>query len=423
VWVEHVALDNFRGFVGAHRFDLPPRLAVLVGRNGAGKSAVLDAIAGNLSGAASQVAGRNEVWMLGGDEANIAAGQRGATWACVLRDGDTTEGVRCRAGEVAGWRRPALGDFRLLSRYRDGVSDPTFVLPHLAYVHSGSTRTPVAITPEDAALGGRLEAWRGAFDSESLQFDALEEWFEREENLENQQKVERRKLTFELASLRAVRGALGLFLGVLHGTGLAGLRVVRFHHDGQLAPARGRLVIRKGEHELFLGQLSDGERRLVLLVADTARRMVSLNPGLSNPLESPGVILIDEIELHLHPQWQRRVVGALQAAFPRVQLIASTHAPAVLSTVPNECVVVLDEGTVLPGSPRVYGLDANSILANVMGTSTLPEPVQAKFDALYRLFDDDPRAAATAVDALAAEVGNDHPEVVRARGLLVFMAG
>jgi predicted ATP-binding protein involved in virulence len=151
--------------------------------------------------------------------------------------------------------------------------------------------------------------------------------------------------------------------------------------------------------------------------------MVILNPGLEDPLQSPGVLLIDEIELHLHPQWQRRVISALQAAFPKVQLLVTTHAPAVLATVPNECVVVLDDGKVLPGVPRVYGLDANSILTGLMGTSTLPEAVQAKFDALYRLIDDDPEAASAAIEALSAEVGPDHPELVRARGLLVFLAG
>lgn len=161
----------------------------------------------------------------------------------------------------------------------------------------------------------------------------------------------------------------------------------------------------------------------MLLVADTARRMVILNPGLEDALLSPGVLLIDEIELHLHPQWQRRVIPALQAAFPKLQLIVSTHAPAVLATVPNECVVVLDGGKVLEGTPRVYGLDSNSILNGLMATPTLPDAIQARFDALYALIDDDPAAAPAAIDALAADVGSDHPELVRARGLLVFLAG
>lgn len=421
---EKVVLNNFRGFVGDHQVSLHPHLTVLVGLNGAGKSSVLDAMAVNLSGAVSLLAGANTAWF-GGDRSNIAAGAERAWWATWFRHSDGVEGLAQYATRV---QAPAIGKeepkFPHLEALRAAVGDPNSTLPFLGYQHSSSTRTPdTRSVPKGVQLSGRLEAFAGAFDSESVQFGALEQWFEREENLENQTKIELDNLKAQLPSLKALRKAVRVFLEELQAVKLGKLRVVRAHEKGQLAPATGQLVIEKGNDELFIRQLSDGERRLVLLVADTARRMVILNPGLADPLLSPGILLIDEIELHLHPQWQRRVIRALHAAFPKLQLIVSTHAPAVLSTVPNECVVVLDHGAVLPGTPRVFGLDANTILNGLMGTSTLPEDVQKKVDEIYRLIDADPPAARAAIDALAAEVGADHPDLVRARGLLVFLAG
>jgi len=208
---------------------------------------------------------------------------------------------------------------------------------------------------------------------------------------------------------------------VLTGSTLGRLRVIRTHANGPLSPAKGSLAIRKGEQELFLRQLSDGERRLVLLVADTARRMVVLNPMAPDALETTGVLLIDEIELHLHPLWQRTVVPAIQAAFPQLQVIATTHAPAVLSTVPNESIVVLDQGRVLPGVRRACNLDANSILKGLMGTSEFPTALQESFDALYRLIDTDPPTAQAHLDEMEGTLGPDHPELVRARALLAFL--
>lgn len=423
---EKLEIENFRGMYGEHSIRFAPKLAVLVGVNGAGKSAVLDALAANLSGVASLIAGGRTAWFGAGEAANVSAGEDVAFWFVHLNNrADERTLLGHMAGDDPDWKGADLDErpFGFLHTLGDQTTDLDKPLPFLAYLHSGSTRAPASHPPRAVTMTGRLEAFKGAFDSESIQFDALESWFEQEENLENQRIIEEQKLKFQLPSLRAVRKAVRVFLEELHGSGLGKIRVVRVHSNGQLAPARGRLVVEKADTPLFLNQLSDGERRLVLLVADTARRMVILNPTMKDPLKTEGILLIDEIELHLHPLWQRRVIPALQAAFPELQLIVSTHAPAVLSGVPNESIIVLEDGKVLEGTPRAFGLDANSILAGVMKTPILPDDVQRDVDEVYRLVDSDPDRAGDAIDALGKKVGADHPELVRARGLLAFMAG
>lgn len=92
---------------------------------------------------------------------------------------------------------------------------------------------------------------------------------------------------------------------------------------------------------LTAGQLSSGFRTMLAVAMDLARRMAALNPHMENPTESPGVVLIDEIDLHLHPRWQQLVIKGLVEAFPNVQFIMSTHSPQVLTTLREENILKL----------------------------------------------------------------------------------
>jgi len=109
------------------------------------------------------------------------------------------------------------------------------------------------------------------------------------------------------------------------------------------------MVVSKGDHELRLDPLSDGERRLLALTGDLARRMVLANPTSTAPREVEGVILIDEVEQHLHPALQREVLPSLRRAFPRAPLVVTTHSPQVLSSVPASAIVARkDSAAVAP---------------------------------------------------------------------------
>ncbi len=206
----------------------------------------------------------------------------------------------------------------------------------------------------------------------------------------------------------------------MHDARLEGMSIVRIHSDDPFAPATAKLSIVKDGTALFLEQLSDGERRLLLLVADTARRAVILNPGMEEPLQSPGILMVDEIELHLHPTWQRTAVGALRATFPNMQLILTTHSPHVLASVPDRSVILLKDGKVLQGA-RVYGRDTQSVLSEVMDTPPRPDAVLKRIQELYAWMEPHPRKAKKRLKDLEAEIGADDPELVRARAMFEFM--
>ncbi|HAY4071163.1 TPA: AAA family ATPase, partial [Vibrio cholerae] len=100
-------------------------------------------------------------------------------------------------------------------------------------------------------------------------------------------------------------------------------------------------VIKNGS-EISIFNLSQGEKTLIALVSDIARRLVILNPSLENPLNGYGIVLIDEIDLHLHPKWQQTIVQKLENTFPNIQFILSTHSPLVLTTVTSEQIKIIN---------------------------------------------------------------------------------
>ena len=111
--------------------------------------------------------------------------------------------------------------------------------------------------------------------------------------------------------------------------------------------------------KLSLDQLSGGYRIVLALAADIAARMVTGNPHRDNPLESEAIVLIDEVELHLHPSWQQRVLIDLARTFPNTQFIVSTHSPQVLTTVEPQRIVKLywEDDRIVAGAPEgaTYG--------------------------------------------------------------------
>ena len=156
--------------------------------------------------------------------------------------------------------------------------------------------------------------------STSNSFRVFFEWFRDRENFENERRIDDPK--FRDRQLRAVRTAIERFLPGVHG-----LKVRR----GPL-----RMALSKSGGELRVDQLSDGEKCTLAMVGDLARRMAIANPSQDDPLVGAGVVLIDELDLHLHPGWQRHVVSALEETFPNCQSLVSTHSPQIVSHVAPE---------------------------------------------------------------------------------------
>jgi predicted ATP-binding protein involved in virulence len=126
---------------------------------------------------------------------------------------------------------------------------------------------------------------------------------------------------------------------------------------------------------LKVEQLSDGIRSVLAMVGDIAYRCIKLNPhlGLNAAKETQGVIMIDEVDMHLHPAWQQTVLVDLIKAFPKIQFIVTTHSPQVISTVPSHQIRILDENNVYSAEAGTQGAESSRILKRIFCVESRPK--------------------------------------------------
>jgi predicted ATP-binding protein involved in virulence len=185
------------------------------------------------------------------------------------------------------------------------------------------------------------------------------------------------------------------------------------------------LVMQHDNHGYMpLEMLSDGVRNTVAMVADIAFRCVRLNPqdGTDAIKKAHGVVLIDEVDMFLHPAWQQQVIGSLQRAFPNLQLIVTTHSPQVLTTVPRESIrkfVISENGEARAEIPimKSYGMESQSTLQGIMDVDPQPPIAErADLEKLTTLIESGQYQSFQAKDLmekLADKLGDQHPQLLR----------
>jgi len=200
-----------------------------------------------------------------------------------------------------------------------------------------------------------------------------------------------------------------------------------------------KLVLYKNNREISAQQLSQGEKSLLSLIGDLTRRLVLLNPSRENPLEGEGIVLIDEIDLHLHPSWQQTVILNLQKTFPNLQLIVTTHSPQVLSTVYSRSIRSLhEENDVLNAIPefnsnnkiiatetpgfQTRGVMSTDILSKIMGIDPIPLVDEAKWvQEYYKIIEHDQYNSQRSVELwteIIKHFGENHPVVIGCKNAL-----
>ncbi len=217
----------------------------------------------------------------------------------------------------------------------------------------------------------RAQAFSGALDA-GADFQAVCQWFYLRENAELRARASGgASRDPEFADLSALRRVLA---NTIEG-------VERVFFDGN--PPRLKVARRpstSGPRTLELSQLSDGYRSLIALVLDFARRLAQAHPRWPNPLEAPGILVVDELELHLHPVWQQKVIPSLRAAFPNAQLIVSTHSPSLLTTVERGHVHLLGANHAfeqIPSDVGTYGAETSRVLTEVFGAYARPQTIDS----------------------------------------------
>ncbi|MBW4511227.1 MAG: AAA family ATPase [Scytonematopsis contorta HA4267-MV1] len=248
----------------------------------------------------------------------------------------------------------------------------------------------------------QTDAYEQALSGIQINFDTFFQWFKNLEDLENEKR--RDDQNYRNHQLEAVREAVYSLI-----PDFSNLRMRRF-------PLR--MTVEKRGEEFTVNQLSDGEKCLLAMVGDLARRLAIANPSLENPLNGEGVVLIDEIELHLHPKWQREIIPALSRTFSNCQFIVTTHSPQVISHVEPEGIFILEKtnaGVIAKRPESSFGRDSNRILEDLMGVPARPQEIKDTLHQLFQLIEEGNLEDAKKLrQEIVNMIGDDEPELVKA---------
>ncbi len=184
---------------------------------------------------------------------------------------------------------------------------------------------------------------------------------------------------------------------------------------------RPHMLVDKNGETFNLEQLSDGEKNLIALVGDIARRLSIANPDSKEPLKGDGIILIDEVDLHLHPAWQRLIIPKLTELFPNCQFFITTHSPQVLSHVkPKNIFLLRNEKNKLSWTKpeESYGKNTDRILEDILGVTSRPQKTKKDLQEVFKLIDENKLdEALNSIDKIEKEIGSDS-ELAKARVLI-----
>lgn len=440
--LDRLKLSHFRCFKECE-VDLHPKLTVLVAENGRGKTAILDAIGIGLGLFVDSLAGLDQWHGFERSDVHLARGPDGAMEprlpvtlaASGWVDGEQIrwsrsldalkKGARTTIRDAAALRRAAQALRKRLDEYAAGDRREAPVLPVAAFYGTGRLwsehrLTSVKRTVEPSTMS-RISGYIDCLSSSSS-FKAFTDWYEK---------------TVELA-----RSPAGRAFGMNERPALL-LSAVREATRSMLEPTKWRdidwdfdqrtLVVEHPDHgRLPLSVLSDGVRNMIALVADLAHRCVRLNPhfGEEAARRTPGILLIDEVDMHLHPRWQQLVVDLLRKTFPAMQMVVSTHSPHVLSTVDVESIRVIrvEDGRGVLQTPafQTRGVESADVLAVIMGVDPVPQVEEARRLSRYRGMIEDGQAETPEAQALRHDLvthfGAQHPVMLDCDRLLRFQA-
>ena len=375
--IDRLRLKNFRCYDELD-IDFDPRLTVIVGENGRGKTAIFDALAIALEPylrafgvQGSQINTKDVRRVPVYDKDRHISGMESRYPVEIKLEGEALgQRESCTRRLLAG---DAVAD-EAAELYASGKrlakqckEDLQTLLPAFAYY--GTQRIWVdssLLANFDKSLEERSVGYEECLEPSSS-YNTFGKWFEYVTQCALEEKQQSAALKRNLMIKRAIQKAVDVCLESM------GLHDLYYNYKLHCF-----VVSHPDMGEMIVDDLSDGFRSIISMVADLAYRMVRLNPQLGEQavVDTPGIVFIDEVDMHLHPLWQQTVLVDLQKAFPKVQFVVTTHSPQVLSSVPAASIRVLVWGRQFEGVRHVnfsLGADSTQILQDIQNVSPRPQ--------------------------------------------------
>lgn len=407
--VKRLTLTNVRAFQQAE-FEFQPGMNLLVGVNGAGKSTVLEVL--------RRMFAR---WLRGSTKAPIAWSRdedirldqefmaidaqldfygQSLTYSYQLQRRTSAEKQETPGGRVITYTVQEIDELR--DEHNRVISGLHFApyAPPLAVFYS--PHRSVSETRRQPSGSTKSRANNLALEPRGLNVQELAQWWLAQVSLHDDSFGKQLSIfgDFSLNLGRALNDAIHGFLETY----------------GDIYPVsepKPTIKIAKGDMVLDVLQLSDGERSMIALVIDLARRLALASPGLEDPLSNGrAVVLIDEIDLHLHPAWQRKICERLTSTFPNCQFIATTHSPQIVGEVSADRIWMIDDGK-LTRPDQSKGMESGWILRELMDVSSRREEIRNALERIETLIEENRLSDAKTLIAQLRSLIPDDPELAR----------
>jgi predicted ATP-binding protein involved in virulence len=418
--IDRLTIQNFNGFRFCE-FELNPRFNLLIGDNAAGKSSAADALSIAVGSWFLGVRGYSKPLGISGREVHIVARRYGDIYSFEKQFPSRIKASGLVMGKVVTWARELSHEggrtTSVEAKYLSAAANEAetkvrtgfdVTLPLICtygterlWFESGHRKRKKSASPAHR-LPTRLDGYRDCIDF-TIQESSFLDWIRAEVSATQQRER-------DTTALRVFRHAI---------TGCVE-EATDLYYDERYKDLV--VVLGKDRCQLFQN-LSDGQRIMLTLVGDLARRAITLNPQMGEEAleKTPGVVIIDELDLHLHPRWQRHVIHDLKRTFPSVQFVATTHSPQLIGEAQPEEIRKID-GDEVTTPLRSYGIDSSRVLEEVMDAKSRNNSVEELLGRLFGLIDkEDFSAASNLLHQVEEKLGPDDPEVTRARTLMTFL--
>ena len=406
--VENIHIENFKGLRDEF-VEFDKSSTVLAGRNGGGKSTVLEAVATMLSWLPVGLCN----YAIKGRKINSRDITYGADFSRLTMTLRNKTQMKLTLYKEREKRTSKLSNMTAANSFAQDMrvmldSDESIQIPVLAY-YGASRDTSGYTSPKPISTNDRTEVYKRAFQA-GTNFDKLTQWFVEMGLRREKEMVEASKMPLKKGNARRLE--IDAFFNPLKFVSKAlSLFAEEF---GTFTIQDGKMFLQS--RKIPAENLSDGEKTIIALISDIAMRMIVANPKMNNPLESDAIILIDELDLHLHPDWQSSIAKKLPSIFKKAQFIISSHSPSVMSVAKN-LYKIDGKNNTFEKIDNAYGRSPADILSQLLNIHREPE-IAKRFRAMYTAIDNvNFQTAQQIVDELNVMIPED-PEVLRGEYLI-----
>ena len=411
--IKTIDIQNYRGIEKLH-MEFEEGVNLLIGNNGAGKTSLLNAIAIMLRESLRHLSvdyltdidtddAYQTTSLIGESVVNTEAHYPINIESTITWNREKYICKRIKENEAA---IPQTENYELAQVFKESIGKAEAFLPVLCYFPA--QRGKLKRNNNDSinlSMGEpqRIQGYAGAF-SGAQSLDKIQQWCVQMEFAEYQKKGRIK----EYATFQSI---VSFFCSIIDKKST--------NPKIYYSSTKGSIVYFDGTEEKSIYQLSDGYQAALCMIIELAYRAVLLNPSVTDLAKNAeGIVLIDEIEMHLHPGWQWIILDAIQQTFPKMQFIVATHSPIILSSAKHATLYLMKSPNEVVKLHNAYGYSVDDVLSLLQGTVYQPEKIMGYYNKIEEILDSGTEDDLQALLAKAKSELKESPDALK--GILDF---